>query len=115
MDTPVFLTLSVEESDEVSISQLRGVVFGIATLVNSYMPVSGHTRYLAGRPCLGLGRVTMRASGVAFEGSMKIFEGFSTRDDRLNLDEVDLGSEAFVSAAAALVDLVLAIARLYGK
>lgn len=57
----------------------------------------------------------MRASGVAFEGSMKIFEGFSTRDDRLNLDEVDLGSEAFVSAAAALVDLVLAIARLYGK
>jgi hypothetical protein len=45
---------------------------------------------------------------------MKIFEGVSARDDRLNLDEVDLGSEVFVSAAAALVDLVLAIARLYG-
>lgn len=51
----------------------------------------------------------MRASGVAFEGSMKILEGFSARDDRLNLDEVDLGSEAFVSAVEALVDLVFAI------
>jgi len=53
--------------------------------------------------------MTMRASGVALVGRMKILEGFSARDDRLNLDEVDLGSGAFVSAVEALVDLVLAI------
>lgn len=74
------------------------------------MPVSGHTRYLAARPCLGCGRVTIRASDEAFVGRIKTLEAFSARGDRLNLEVVVLGSEAFDSAgAAALVALVLAI------
>ena len=78
------------------------------------MPVSGHTRYLAGRPCLGCGRVTIRASEEAFLGRTKTLEAFSARGGRLNFEPVDLGSAAFDSDGAGLVDLVRAMMmRLY--
>jgi hypothetical protein len=76
------------------------------------MPVSGHTRYLAGRPCLGCGRVTIRAWEEAFEGRTKTLEVFSARGGILNFESAVLGSEAFDSDGAGLVDLVLAMMAL---
>lgn len=52
----------------------------------------------------------IRASGVAFEGRMKILEGFSDSDGNVYFDVEDVGSlGAEEPAGAALVDLVLAM------
>lgn len=52
--------------------------------------------------------MTIRASGVAFEGRIKILEGFSERERVILEVAVVVGSEG---ESAVFVDLVLAISR----
>lgn len=88
-------------------SQLRGTDFGVAIFVNSYIPVSGQTRYLDGLPVLGCGRETIRASGVALEDKMNILEGRPVFREIAYL-ALDAGSST-ASAVAVLVDRVFVI------
>lgn len=77
------------------------------------MPVSGHTKYRAGLEVLGFGRVMIRASGFAFDGRTKSFEGFSGWGANEYFEAVLLDcEEALDSDGAAFVDLVLAILSL---
>jgi hypothetical protein len=51
--------------------------------------------------------VTIRASEEALEGRTKTLEAFSARGGMLNFEAVVLGSDAFDSDGAGLVDLVV--------
>ena len=88
-------------------SQLRGIDFGAAILVNSYIPVSGQTRYLDGLPVLGCGRETIRASGVALDGKINNLEGRPVFRDIANL-ALGAGSST-ASAVVVLLDRVFVI------
>ena len=89
---------------------------GVAILLNSKKPASGHTRYLVGFPYRGFWSVTTRAASVALFGMIRNLDGFSAAGGRLYVVAVVAGfavsafAFAFVVAAVPLVDLVLAMA-----
>lgn len=74
------------------------------------MPVSGHARYREGCELRGLGSVTIRASGVAFEGKIKTLGASPVWETRAIVD-FDLVEPESVAEAAAegFVDRVLAM------
>lgn len=71
------------------------------------MPVSGHARYRDGCELRGFGRVTIRASGVAFDGRMKTLGASPAWETRVIVDfdlvESDSVAEAAVEGFVARV------------
>jgi hypothetical protein len=95
-----------------STSQLFGVEVGADILMNSYIPVSGQTRYLVGFEYRGFGRVTILAAALAFRGSTNSNggEGASSGSSYLDFEVGVAEAVAFsFEAEAGLVDLVLAM------
>lgn len=75
------------------------------------MPLSGHARYRDGCELRGFGSVTIRASGVAFEGRMKTLGASPAWETRVIVDFDLLESESVAGAAVeGFVDRVLAMA-----
>lgn len=75
------------------------------------MPVSGHARYRDGCELRGFGSVTIRASGVAFDGRMKTLGASPVWETRVIVDFDLVESESVAEAAVeAFVDRVLAMA-----
>lgn len=74
------------------------------------MPVSGHARYRDGCELRGFGRVTIRASGVAFDGRMKTLGASPVWEMRVivDFDLVESGSVA-EAAVEGFVDRVRAM------
>lgn len=75
------------------------------------MPVSGHARYRDGCELRGFGSVTIRASGVAFDGRMKTLGASPVWETRVIVDFDLVESESVAEAAVeGFVDRVLAMA-----
>lgn len=75
------------------------------------MPVSGHARYRDGCELRGFGSVTIRASGVAFDGRMKTLGASPAWETRVIVDFDLVESESVAEAAVeGFVDRVLAMA-----
>lgn len=74
------------------------------------MPVSGHARYRDGCELRGFGSVTIRASGVAFDGRMKTLGASPAWETRVIVDFDLVESESVAEAAVeGFVDRVLAM------
>lgn len=75
------------------------------------MPVSGHARYRDGCELCGFGSVTIRASGVAFDGRMKTLGASPVWETRVIVDFDLVESESVAEATVeGFVDRVLAMA-----
>lgn len=75
------------------------------------MPVSGHARYRDGCELRGFGSVTIRASGVAFDGRTKTLGASPAWETRVIVDFDLVESESVAEAAVeGFVDRVLAMA-----
>lgn len=73
------------------------------------MPVSGHARYRDGCELRGFGRVTIRASGVAFDGRMKTLGASPVWETRVIVDFDLVESDSVAEAVEGFVDRVRAM------